>query len=377
MLIQALRGSKKLNIFPENFLISPWIHLRHFQVQFGSMKPISRRDFLKLGGLALASLAFTSFLPEYTGFEDSELIRVAKDPISVYRQPSDASLIVHTWNRDELVHVYETIQVDTPGSTPVWYRVFGGYMNAARLQKVWIHYNVPLSSIPDTKLLAEVTVPYTDAYRYNQWDGWFPMFRLYYSSTQWITGIDSGPDGNAWYVVQDEADKNLRYFVPAEQLRPISPDEFSPLSADVADGHKRIDVNLSTQTLTCFENEKSVFSTHVSTGLPGLMATPAGTFHIEDKLPSRNMSTTSRLADDVIPLVGVPWCSFFTEEGHAFHGTYWHDNFGIPMSHGCVNMRNEDALWLFRWSRPMAGFDQINKATLDTKGFGPVAEIHY
>jgi hypothetical protein len=341
------------------------------------MKPISRRDFFKLGGLVLASLAFTSFLPEFTEFEDIDLVRVAKDPVSVYKEPSDKSQIVHTWSRDNLVHVYETVKVETPGSTPLWYRVFGGYMNAARLQKVRIHYNVPLSSIPATKLLSEVTVPYAQAYRYNQWDGWFPIYRLYYSSIQWITGIDTGPDGKAWYLVQDEADKNLHYYVPTVQLRPISPEEITPLSLDVPKAQKRIDVNLTSQTLTCFEYDQVVFTTHVSTGLTGSMATPAGNFNIQDKLPSRNMSTISRLADDIIPLVGVPWCSFFTDEGHAFHGTYWHDNFGIPMSHGCVNMRTEDAMRLFRWSLPSAGFDEIDKLTLDTKGYGTTVDIHY
>lgn len=349
------------------------------------MKPISRRDFLKLGGLTLASLVFTPFLPEFTEFEDVDLVRVATtDPkgVVVRKEPSDESQIIRNWERDSLIHVYETVQVETQGSTPFWYRVFGGYMNAARLQKVRIHYNVPLSSIPDTKLLSEVTIPYTQAYRYNRWDGWFPVYRLYYSSIQWITGIDSGPDGKAWYVVQDEADKVLYYYVPAVQLRPISPEEITPLSPNVPMGKKHIDVNLTTQTLTCFENNQVVFTTLVSTGLPGLMATPTGNFIIEDKLPSRNMSTTSPLADDVIPLVGVPWCSFLTREGyafqgHAFHGTYWHDNFGIPMSHGCVNMRTEDALWLFRWSFPTAGFDQINKLTLDTKGSWAGVEIHY
>jgi lipoprotein-anchoring transpeptidase ErfK/SrfK len=341
------------------------------------MKQISRRDFLKIGGLALASLAFTSFLPEFTQFEDIDLVRVAKDPVSVYKEPSDKSQIVHTWVRDNLVHVYETIQVPTTGNTSLWYRVFGGYMNAGRLQKVQVHYNVPLSSLPAPKLLSELTVPYTDAYRYNQWDGWFQVYRLYYSSTQWITGIDTGPDGKAWYVIQDEADKNLHYYVPTEQLRPISPAEIAPLSPDVPASKKHIDVNLTSQTLTCYESDKVVFSTKVSTGQGSLMATPTGNFNIQVKLPSRNMSTTSRLADDVIPLVGVPWTSFFTGEGHALHGTYWHNNFGFSMSHGCVNMRNEDALWLFRWSQPTAAFENINQATLDVKGLGTSVNVHY
>jgi hypothetical protein len=342
------------------------------------MKTYSRRDFLKLGGLALAGLAFTSFLPEFTQFEDMDLVRVAKDPVSVYQKASDKSAIVHTWVRDNLVHVYESIQVPTNGNTSLWYRVFGGYMNAGRLQQVRVQYNVPLSSVPaGTKLLSEVTVPYSDAYRFSKLDGWSQYNRLYYTSIQWITGIDTGPDGKAWYVVQDEADKNLYYYVPAEHLRPISPAELTPLSPDVPMGQKRIDVDLTRQALTCFESDKIVFATQVSTGQGALLATPVGDFNIMVKLPSRNMSTTSPLADDIIPLMGVPWTSFFTDKGHAFHGTYWHNNFGYTMSHGCVNMRNADALWLFRWSSPTAAFDNINKSTLDVKGYGTPAHVHY
>ncbi|MGA2488559.1 MAG: L,D-transpeptidase [Anaerolineales bacterium] len=341
------------------------------------MKTISRREFLKLGGLTLASLAFTSFLPEFTGYEDIDLVRVAKDPVSVYKEPSDQSEIVHTWVRDNLVHVYDSLQVATTGNTSLWYRVFGGYMNAGRLQKVKIHYNGSLSSIPATKLLSELTVPYTDSYRYDKWNGWYQYHRLYYSCTQWITDIDTGPDGKAWYNLQDNEDTNLHYYVPTEQLRPISPAEMAPLSPDVPMGQKRIDINLTTQTLTCYEMDKLVFSTQVSSGQGSLMATPTGNFNVNDKLPSRNMSTTSRLADDIIPLVGVPWCSFFTAEGHAMHGTYWHNNFGFPMSHGCVNMRNEDALWLFRWNQPITAFDNINRSTLDVKGYGTLVHIHY
>ena len=111
--------------------------------------------------------------------------------------------------------------------------------------------------------------------------------------------------------------------------------------------------------------------------LTGLFDTPTGHFNIMVKLPSRNMSAHSLFADDVIPLVGVPWTSFFTAQGHALHGTYWHNNFGFTMSHGCVNMRNEDALWLYRWSTPTAAFDNINMQTLDVKGYGTPVDVHY
>ena len=115
------------------------------------MKPISRREFLKIGGMALAGLAFTSFLPDFSQFDDLELIRVAKDPVSVYKKPDDTSQIVATWPRDSLIHVYETVNSGTPGYNPIWYRVFGGYMHRARVQQVRVHYNVPLSSPPAAK----------------------------------------------------------------------------------------------------------------------------------------------------------------------------------------------------------------------------------
>ena len=339
-------------------------------------KPLSRREFLKLGALSIAGLAFTRFTPDSGGFDDIRLVRVAKDPVSVYTQPDDKSTIVATWPRDSLIHVYATVNSGTPGYNPIWYRVFGGYMHRARLQEVRIHYNVPLTMLPAPKVVAEVTVPFTEALRYSKWDGWTPLYRLYYSSIQWVTNIATGPDGQPWYVIQDEADKNIFYYVPATQLRPIMPEEYAPISPDVPAGKKRIDINLATQTLTCYENDQIWMTTLISSGALG-METPAGQHHIQVKLPSRNMSTTSPLADDVIPLVGVPWTSFFTDKGHALHGTYWHNNFGVPMSHGCVNMRNEDALKVFRWTRPRAAYEDFNLPTLDVKGLGTEVDIHY
>jgi len=88
------------------------------------------------------------------------------------------------------------------------------------------------------------------------------------------------------------------------------------------------------------------------------------------------MSTTSRFADDVIPLVAYRGRAFSPTEGHALHGTYWHNNFGFQMSHGCVNMRNEDALRIFRWSTPVAAFANIDMQTLDRKGNGTPVYVH-
>ena len=61
------------------------------------------------------------------------------------------------------------------------------------------------------------------------------------------------------------------------------------------------------------------------------------------------------VTDDVeaYELPGVPWVCFFHKDGIALHGTYWHNNFGRRMSHGCVNLRMQDALWIYRWTTPL------------------------
>jgi len=81
--------------------------------------------------------------------------------------------------------------------------------------------------------------------------------------------------------------------------------------------------------------------------------TPRGEFDISIKTPVRHMGDGA-LTSDILAyeLPGVPWSTFFTETGVAFHGTFWHDNYGGRMSHGCVNMRVEEALWLYRWTTP-------------------------
>jgi lipoprotein-anchoring transpeptidase ErfK/SrfK len=66
---------------------------------------------------------------------------------------------------------------------------------------------------------------------------------------------------------------------------------------------------------------------------------------------------TANLEDYELP--GVPWCMFFTTTGIALHGTYWHNDFGRPRSHGCVNMRSEDAKWLYRWTLPEVPYEQL------------------
>jgi lipoprotein-anchoring transpeptidase ErfK/SrfK len=116
----------------------------------------------------------------------------------------------------------------------------------------------------------------------------------------------------------------------------------TPYTVPEYNGERWIDVNLSQQMLYAFEGDTIVASFLVSTGVPAF-PTVTGKFHIYIKLVSTLM------AGDGYYLPDVPYTMYFYK-GYGLHGTYWHNNFGHPMSHGCVNMYTPDAEWLFYWA---------------------------
>jgi lipoprotein-anchoring transpeptidase ErfK/SrfK len=107
-------------------------------------------------------------------------------------------------------------------------------------------------------------------------------------------------------------------------------------------GGKWIQLDLSDQALTAYEGETSVFTALVSTGV-SWYPTPLGEYEIYRKVRSQVMSGP----DYYLP--NVEFVSYF-HKGYAIHGAYWHNNFGQPMSHGCVNMTNTDASWIYDWA---------------------------
>ena len=58
------------------------------------------------------------------------------------------------------------------------------------------------------------------------------------------------------------------------------------------------------------------------------------------------------IASNGFDFPGVPWVLYITESGISFHGTYWHNDYGTPHSHGCINMTPQAAKWLYRWTMP-------------------------
>ncbi len=113
---------------------------------------------------------------------------------------------------------------------------------------------------------------------------------------------------------------------------------------------KWVHVDLSEQVLTAYEGDTLVYATLVSAGKDEeKRRTPEGLFRVWRKAAHETMQDTG---DDPYYVEEVPWILFF-QRSLALHGTFWHDSFGTPGSHGCVNLSLGDASWLFEWAPPV------------------------
>ena len=148
----------------------------------------------------------------------------------------------------------------------------------------------------------------------------------------------------------------------------LPPPSATPFPAPSANTEKWIDVDLTHQQLTAYQGDMPVFQTSVSTGLRNT-PTVVGEFRIYWKLTATDMAGPGYF------LRGVPYTMYF-HAGYALHGTFWHSNFGQPMSHGCVNLSIEDAKWLFNWADPPlpAGASQVRSSDASP---GTLVVVHY
>jgi lipoprotein-anchoring transpeptidase ErfK/SrfK len=116
-----------------------------------------------------------------------------------------------------------------------------------------------------------------------------------------------------------------------------------------------VHVSILHQSLVAYEGDKPVYVTLVSTGIGGLgdPATSRSTIRGQFLVHTKHVTVTmdSAAEDDEFDLRDVPYVQYFNE-GYALHAAYWHDAFGQPYSHGCVNLSPLDARWLFHWTDP-------------------------
>ncbi len=152
---------------------------------------------------------------------------------------------------------------------------------------------------------------------------------------------------STWALAQANGIRNPSLIYVGQVLRipgdgGIAPSVPPPASSPAPTNGRWIDVDLSAQRLTAYVGNAPVRSTLVSTGLPGT-PTPTGQYRIYVKYVSTLMSGPGYY------LPNVPYTMYFYR-GYGIHGTYWHSNFGRPMSHGCINLPTPEAQWLFNWA---------------------------
>ncbi len=331
------------------------------------MKPIpsfTRRDFLKFS----ASGVLGFFLAE-TGLDralaatapPADHGRVLMSGLFMYASPSFTSESWKAFGKDQIVPISEVVDGDEGNPyNKAWYRIGDeGFTYSGWVQPVETLYNKPVLDINQEGQVGEVTVPFTFAR--TEPSVLYKGVRLYYQTTHWVTKtIINRREKSIWYEIYDF---HLRksFYVLSYDMRIVPDEELAPLSPEVPEALKHIHVDLGTQTVTAFEDNTPVLISRCSSGA-GDTRTPLGDFRTYHKGPSVHMTNEGDDEAGIYDLPGVPWCSFFTGTGIAFHGTYWHNDYGRPRSHGCVNLPSMDAKFIYRWTTPVVppGVDYLH-----------------
>jgi hypothetical protein len=320
----------------------------------------SRRAFLKYFGLSFAGLIIpTGVINRMENYpfvsEIGKLLgRVTQWGVKLYQQPDSTSETLGELNLDD-VHRITGVRINEEnGPNSIWFELDGnGYAYSRYIQPVKENLNDPVDLIPEDGCLGEITVPFVDAYS-SMKDSRKVIYRFYYSATFWILKSVIDQDQRIWYELLDDKFYSV-FYIPAEKMRLVPRSELTPISAWVPPEDKKLVVDLGSQILTAYEQEKVVFKSKISSGvrlIEGGFATPRGQYRIIRKRPCRHMANPANAYGSGFDLPGVPWVSYFTSDGVAFHGTYWHNDFGVPHSHGCINMTSQTAKWVYRWTTP-------------------------
>jgi lipoprotein-anchoring transpeptidase ErfK/SrfK len=323
---------------------------------------------------SLAPLHSLFALPEFP--EAERLGRVTAGKIEMKARPDPESQTVGVLYEDAvIIWLREVVGINLYRTNQRWVETPDGYLWSPYIQPVQNLTNLPVQYLSESSLgpgmWVEVSVPYVDLYLDNppprspalkdRKELGLPP-RLYFSQILWVDQIKTDGEGNVLYRVNEKyGTYGDILWGAAQAFRPLTQEEMAPISPDVEE--KRVVVDITHQTLSCYEGVNEVFFTRISSGAKwdaqgnpvDVWSTPIGRFPIWRKLVSLHMSggTTGGGWD----LPGVGWVSLFVGSGVAIHSTFWHNNYGEPMSRGCVNARPEDSKWVFRWTMPKVAYD--------------------
>ena len=167
---------------------------------------------------------------------------------------------------------------------------------------------------------------------------------------------------DAFAIVREEEVRGRTYYVTAEghyyradhvlRVDAVEREERIP------EGVKWVEVNLENQTLVAYDGDRPAYVTLISSGRVRRRGdenldhhTPSGVFRIREKHVTNTMDGDGTVSDGPYSIEDVPYVQYFWRS-IAFHTAFWHDNFGRPKSHGCINMSPLDSRWLFGWTTP-------------------------
>lgn len=354
-------------------------------------RTIPRRQLLKLIAASAATAALSPVLHARARYpilrrEDTERwvwMGRAIHPLTFYEKPATSSTRLNTCKRDDSFLIIRHVRAPFSAHNTLWYETPLGYVHSAWVYPMRIYPPQPfIRDVGEWGFWVEVAQPYTEAYLEPRTSA-KKEYRFYGNTVYHVVEAFEDEQGVGWYKVFDEfpmQDPPYQW-VLAKDVRRIPRHEMAPIRPFV--GSKRIEIELSRQRLTCYEGDRPVFSTLVSSGVgiqpvhirverDGVevietvnvdLATPVGDAYVLLKQPSRHMTNRPMKPGapwplvDVFDLPGVPWNLFFDLSGTAIHGTYWHNDFGVKRSHGCVNVSTLAARWIYRWVHPIGGFE--------------------
>ena len=329
-------------------------------------RDLSRREFLKasvqaaLGGFITVNSLINNPLVTNVDPTSPLLGRVFHHDTIIYKEPSFSSQVKQYLKMNEVLPLGNEVMGDAINAhNHSWFEVPNyGYLPANSIQPVRRQITAVRDHIQANRELGVISVPYTQAWTTDPSKASEEDYQLFfYGSTHWIVGVYSENNGDIYYKVREDRWGDI-YYVEANHVALLNEDDLLPFSTDVPPEEKMIEVIIEDQMVIAYEYGKAVFMSIASTGIldDGIdLSTPPGSYHINYKRPSRHMVHTDLIGDNDNDneLYGVPWVSYFTSSGIAFHGTYWHNDFGTQRSHGCVNLPIQAARWIYLWSQPV------------------------
>lgn len=309
----------------------------------------SRRDFIKNVSMGFLGACLPWQLTHALPYRDLSLGRVTFDGIPLYEAADFSSKRIKRLYKNQVYAITQTIRSNDPSHhNKIWYMLDDiGYAHSAYIQEVKHNPQHDYIEIPESGRVGEITVPVVQSYynikRMNRAN------KLNYAMMFWVKAVEVDESGICWYKLMDDQNYST-YYIPTRAMRIVPYEELQPVSPMVEPAEKWILVDIKNQRMDAYEGDQLVRSSKTATGMYD--STPRGWFTITRKRPCRHME------GEGFDLPGVPWVSYIAGSGIAFHGVYWHNDLGIPHSHGCIHLPVKLAQWVYLWTVPHVPVDK-------------------